>query len=74
MSSAAECTLIFKDMHTCLRKLADEIGTFMVNEKDRLHSDKIPNLLPMAYIMKRKSLPTNDLRFLVDECQKDLDN
>ena len=71
---AAECKLIFKDMHTCLRKLANEVGTFMLNEKDPLHSDKIPNSLPMAYIMKGKSLPTNDLRFLVDECQKDLHN
>ena len=46
----------------------------MLNDKDQLHSDKIPNSLPMAYIMKWKSLPTNDLRFLGDECWKDLDN
>ena len=46
----------------------------MLNDKDQLHSDKIQNSLPMAYIMKGKSLPTNDLRFLVDKCQKDLDN
>ena len=46
----------------------------MLNDKDQLHSDKIPNLLPMAYIMKGKSSPTNDLRSLVDECRKDLNN
>ena len=44
----------------------------MVNDKDHMHSDKIPNSAPMAYIMKGKSLPTDDLCFIVDDCCKEL--
>ena len=67
---AAECKLIFKDTHTCLRGL--EVSTFMLNDKDHMHSEKIPNSAPMAYIMKGKSLPTDDLYFIVNDCCKEL--
>ena len=52
-------------------KVSQRSGTFMLNDKDRMHSDKIPNSAPMAYIMKGSSLPTDDLQFIVDNCQKE---
>ena len=68
---ASECKLIFKETHSCLRKLARELGTFMLNNKDCLHED-IPNCAPMAYVMKGKYLPIDTLRFLVNTCHDDL--
>ena len=52
--------------------MARELGTFILNDKDRFHSDKIPNLAPMAYTMKGKSLSTEDLHYLVDSCRDEL--
>ena len=52
--------------------MAREMGTSMLNDKDRFHSDKIPNLAPMAYIMKGKSLSTEDLCYLVNSCRDEL--
>ena len=69
---ATECRSIFRDMHTCLWKMAREMGTFMLNDKDTFHSDKIPNSAPMAYIMKGKSLSTEDLCYLVNSCRDEL--
>ena len=54
---AAECRLIFKDSHTCLQELAKEVSTFMLNDKDHMHNDKIPKSAPMAYIMKARVYP-----------------
>ena len=56
-------------MRTYLQKMPREMGTFMLNDKDKFHSDKIPNLAPMAYIMKGKSLCTEDLHYLVNSCR-----
>ena len=43
---AVECKLIFKDTHTCLRELAKEVGTFMLNDKDCMHSEKNTKFSP----------------------------
>ena len=57
----SECKLIFKETHSCLRQLARELGTFMLNNKDRLYEEDIPNCAPMAYVMKGKCLPIETL-------------
>ena len=44
----------------------------MLIDKDYIHSEKIPNSAPMAYIMKGKSLPADDLCFIVNDCRKEL--
>ena len=69
---ALECKLIFQDTYSCLRQQAKEVGTFMVNDKDRLQCSNIMNSAPLGYIMKEKSLPIADLHHLVDTCRDEL--
>ena len=68
----SECKLIFKETHSCLRELARELGTFMLNNKDHLHEEDIPNCAPMAYVMKGKCLPIDTLQYLVNTCRDEL--
>ena len=68
----SECKLIFKETHACLRKPAREIGMFMLNNKDRMHVEYIPNCAPMAYVMKGTSLPIDTLQYLVNKCHDEI--
>ena len=68
----SECKLIFQDTYSCLRQQAKEIGTFMLNNKDRMQCSTITNSAPLGYIMKGKSLPIADLCYLVDTCRDEV--
>ena len=57
---ASECKHIFQDTYSCLRQQAKEVGTFMINDKDRMQCANITNLASLGYIMKGKLLPTAD--------------
>ena len=68
----SEWKLIFKEMHACLRQPAREVCTFMLNNKDRMHAEYIPNCAPIACVMKGKSLPIDTLQYLVNKCHDEL--
>ena len=44
----SECKLIFKETHACLRQPARKICTFMMNNKDQMHAEYIPNCAPIV--------------------------
>ena len=45
---------------------------FMNSDKDRLHTNNVPNSAPMAYALKGKSMSTMDLRHLINTCRNKL--
>ena len=69
---STECCLIFTEAHHCLRELAREIIVYMLNCKNRIHEELIPNSSPVAYTMKGKSLNIAQLCYLTDILQWEL--
>ena len=63
---ATESKLIFTEGHRCLREMSRELLMYMMNCKDRIHDNFIPNCSPVAYALKGKSLNTKELWFLTN--------
>ena len=47
---------LFQHIHDVLRSQATELLVFMINDKDRLQTDDIPNSMPLGYTLKGRCL------------------
>ena len=70
---------LFQHIHDVLRSQATELLVFMINEKDRLQTDNIPNSIPLSYTLKGRCLLNADLCHLLNlmrnklkECKIDI--
>ena len=67
--SCEEASLLFNRIHDILRIPATEVLVFMLNDKDRVQLEDMPNSSPLAYAMKGKSINNADLRYLIERTQ-----
>ena len=52
---------LFQRIHDVLRLQATELLVFLINDKDRLHTDDVPNSMPLGYALKGRCLSNADL-------------
>ena len=57
---------VFQHIHDILRSQTTELLVFMINNKDRLQTEDIPNSMPLGYALKGRCLSNADLHHLVN--------
>ena len=65
---------LFQCIHDVLRLQATELLVFMINDKDRLQTDNVPNSIPLGYAWKGRCLSDADLRHLINSVRNKLRN
>ena len=63
---------LFQHIHNVLRSQATELLVFMINNKDRLQTDDIPNSMPLSYALKGRCLSNADLCHLINTVRNKL--
>ena len=63
---------LFQRIHDVLRSQASELLVFMINDKDRLQTDDVPNSMPPGYALKGQCLSNADLRHLINTVRNKL--
>lgn len=69
---AEEAKQVFTDSHNCLRNPAQEVMVWMLNDKDRLQKQDVPNSVPVCYHMKGRKFDMEIARNLVDTVRDEL--
>ena len=63
---------LFQCIHDVLRSQASELLVFMINDKDRLQTDDVPNSMPLGYALKGWCLSNADLHHLINTARNKL--
>ena len=63
---------LFQHIHDVLRSQASELLVFMINDKDRLQTDDVPNSMPLGYALKGQCLSNADLHHLINTVRNKL--
>ena len=63
---------LFQHIHDVLRSQATELLVFMINDKDELQTDDIPNSMPLSYALKGRCLSNADLCHLINSVRNKL--
>ena len=63
---------LFQRIHDVLRSQASELLVFMINDKDRLQTDDVPNSMPLGYALKGRCLSNADLHHLINTVRNKL--
>ena len=63
---------LFQHIHDVLRSQATELLVFMINDKDGLQTDDIPNSIHLGYALKGRCLSNADLPHLINTVRNKL--
>ena len=63
---------LFQHIHDVLRSQATELLVFIINDKDRLQTDEVPNIMPLGYALKGRCLSNADLCHLINTVRNKL--